>query len=187
MGAEAYEEVSAMERMLTDEQWALIAPLLPPQKPRGRKRADDRQTLEGILWVLKTGSRWQDLPREYGSKTRCHRRLREWQEQGVWERAFRAFLSTLDKEGRLQWEKAFLDGTFVPAKRGREGGPHQEGEGEQGDAGGRGAGPSPGGAGGERPEGGGEAGGVSPGPGEGDKACGEAQDKAQGAGGGPGV
>jgi transposase len=49
MGADAYEEVSAMERMLSDEQWALIAPLLPPQKPRGRKRADDRQTLEGIL------------------------------------------------------------------------------------------------------------------------------------------
>jgi transposase len=130
MGAEAYEEVSAMERMLTDEQWALIAPLLPPQKPRGRKRADDRQTLEGILWVLKTGSRWQDLPREYGSKTRCHRRLREWQEQGVWERAFRAFLSTLDEEGRLQWEKAFLDGTFVPAKRGeRRWGSPREGRG----------------------------------------------------------
>lgn len=60
-----------MERMLTDEQWVRIAPLLPPPKPRGRRRADDRQTLEGILWMLKTGARWQDLPREYGSKTRC--------------------------------------------------------------------------------------------------------------------
>jgi transposase len=46
-----------MERILTDEQWRCIAPHLPPQKPRGRRRADDRQTLEGILWVLKTGSR----------------------------------------------------------------------------------------------------------------------------------
>ncbi|MCL0103983.1 IS5 family transposase [Dehalococcoidia bacterium] len=91
-----------MERFLTDKQWALISPLLPPQKPKGRKRADDRQTLEGILWVLKTGSWWQDLPREYGSKTRCHRRLKEWQEEGVWERVWRAF----------------LDGTFVPAKKG---------------------------------------------------------------------
>jgi len=45
-----------VERMLGEEQWALIAPLLPPQKPRGRKRADDRQALEGILWVLKTGT-----------------------------------------------------------------------------------------------------------------------------------
>jgi len=107
-----------VERMLTDEQWARIAPLLPPQKPRGRKRADDRQTLEGILWVLKTGSRWQDLPRAYGSKTRCHRRLKEWQEHGVWEKIFRAFLAALDEAGRLQWERAFRDATFVPAKRG---------------------------------------------------------------------
>jgi transposase len=175
-----------MERMLTDEQWALIAPLLPPQKPRGRKRADDRQTLEDILWVLKTGSRPQDLTRGCGSKTRYHRRLKEWQEQGVWERLWRAFLSTLGQAGRLQGERAFMDATFLPAKRGREGRADQEGEGEQGDAGGRGAGPSPGGAGGERPEGGGEAGRVHPGPGEGDKAGGEAQDKAQGGGGRPG-
>jgi len=97
-----------VEGMLTEEQWARIAPLLPPQKPRGRKRADDHQTLEGILWA-----RWQDLPKEC-----CHRRLREWQEQEVWERLFRTFLSTLDEAGRLQWGRAFLDGTFVPAKRG---------------------------------------------------------------------
>ncbi|MCL0049331.1 IS5 family transposase [Dehalococcoidia bacterium] len=112
-----------MEGFLTDEQWALILPLLLPQKPKGRKRADDRQTLEGILWVLKTGSRWQDLPREYGSKTRCHRRLKEWQEEGVWERVWRAFLTTLD-----EIEKAGLDfpETFVPAKKG-ESRTHQEG------------------------------------------------------------
>ena len=59
--------------------------------------------------VLKTGSRWQDLPRAYGSKTRCHRRLREWQEQGVWERAFRAFLSTAWLGGfrrlLVRWER----------------------------------------------------------------------------------
>ena len=111
-----------MGKMLTDEQWAIIAPFLPPQKARGRRRADDRQTMEGILWVLRTGCRWQDLPREYGSKTRCHRRLREWQEQGVWERIFRAFLSTLDEEGKLDWNRAFMDATFIPAKGGREGG-----------------------------------------------------------------
>ncbi len=85
-----------MEPMLSDEQRARIAPLLPPRKPRGRPRADDRQTLEGLLWVLGTGSRWQGLPREYGSKTRCHRRLKEWQEQGVWERVWRA-LPSLDR------------------------------------------------------------------------------------------
>lgn len=107
-----------MKGEISDRQWALIAPLLPPQKPRGRRRADDRQTLNGILWVLRTGSRWQDLPREYGSDTRCHRRLQEWQVQGVWERLWRTFLSTLDVQGKLDWSQAFMDATFVPAKRG---------------------------------------------------------------------
>ena len=71
---------------LTEAQWALIAPLLPPPKGRGRHRADDRRTLNGTLWVLRSGARWQDLPRQYGSATTCHRRLQEWQKQGVWER-----------------------------------------------------------------------------------------------------
>jgi len=103
---------------IADSQWPLVAPLLPPQKPRGRKRADDRQTLNGILWVLRSGARWNDLPREYGSDTRCHRRLQEWQQRGVWERIMTAFLSTLDAQGKLDWSKAFVDGSFVPAKKG---------------------------------------------------------------------
>ena len=103
---------------ITDSQWALIVPLLPPRKPRGRKRADDRQTLNGILWVLRSGARWNDLPREYGSDTRCHRRLQEWQQSGVWERIMTTLLSTLDAQGKLDWSKAFLDGSFVPAKKG---------------------------------------------------------------------
>jgi transposase len=107
-----------MERMLTEEQRGCNAPHLPPQKPRGRWRADDRQSLEGILWVLKTGCRPQDLPRGCGSRTRCHRRLKEWQEQGVWERLWRAFLSTLDQAGRLKWGRAFMDATFLRAKKG---------------------------------------------------------------------
>ncbi len=53
-----------MEGELKDDQWALIAPLLPPPKPRGRPRADDRRTINGILWVLRSGARWRDLPRE---------------------------------------------------------------------------------------------------------------------------
>lgn len=84
LGLRDREEVSTLEKMLTKKQRDPIAPLPPPQKPLDRPRADDRQALEGILWVLKTGSRWQDLPREYESKSRCHRRLKEWQEQGVW-------------------------------------------------------------------------------------------------------
>jgi len=74
IGLRTLEEDSAMSEEITDSQWALLAPLLPVQKPLGRRRADDRQTLNGILWMLRTGARWQDLPKAYGSDTRCHRR-----------------------------------------------------------------------------------------------------------------
>ena len=67
---------------LTDKQWANLAPLLPPRRPRGRPRADDRKTLNGILYVLRTGCRRQDVPREYGSPTTCWRRLKAWEEDG---------------------------------------------------------------------------------------------------------
>lgn len=109
-----------MSGELTAGQWAQIASLLPPQKPRGRRRADDRQTLNGILWLLRTGARWKDLPKEYGSDTRCHRRLKEWQAQGVWRRIWSTFLGLLDEQGKLDWSQAFLDGTFVPAKKGAQ-------------------------------------------------------------------
>ncbi len=61
---------------LTCEQWKRLEPLLPPGKRCGRPRADDRKTLDGILYVLRTGCRWADVPREYGSPVTCWRRLR---------------------------------------------------------------------------------------------------------------
>ncbi len=104
---------------LTDEQWAVIEPHLPKRtRKRGRPRNDDRQTLNGILYVLKTGCAWEDLPPEYGSDTTCWRRLNEWSQAGTWERIWRAFLSELDAQTKLEWAQAFLDGSFVPAKKG---------------------------------------------------------------------
>jgi hypothetical protein len=100
-----------MDEELGDEQWELIAPLLPKPKGRGRPRAEDRRTLNGIRWVLRSGARWKDWPS-------CHRRLQEWQDQGVWERIRLKFLSTLDSQGKLDWSRAFLDGSFVPGKKG---------------------------------------------------------------------
>jgi transposase len=109
---------------LTDAQWAFIQPLLPPPARTGRPRADDRRTIEGIIYVLIyvliTGCRWQDLPREYGAPTRVWRRLRRWGEDGVWERIWRAALAALDLQGELDWSMAFLDGSFAPAKKGGE-------------------------------------------------------------------
>lgn len=103
---------------LTDGQWAFIRPLLPPPARTGRPRADDRRTIEGILYVLTTGCRWQDLPPEYGAPTTVWRRLKHWGDAGVWERIWRATLATLDQRGQLDWSMAFLDGSFAPAKKG---------------------------------------------------------------------
>src|SRR5918996_5612345 len=112
--------VGVMDEELGDEQWGLIAPLLPQHKRRGRPRADDRRTLDGILWVLRPAARWKDLPPKYGSRSTCHRRLQEWQDQGVWEQIRLELLSTLDSQAKLDWSQAFLDGSFVPAKKGEK-------------------------------------------------------------------
>ena len=107
------------ETELTDEQWPHVRPLLPPpRKKRGRPRADDRKTLNGILYVLRTGCRWEDVPREYGSPSTCWRRLRAWEHDGTWEHVWRSLLTLLDYQDKLRWDKAFLDGSFVPAKKG---------------------------------------------------------------------
>jgi transposase len=103
---------------LTDSQWAFIQPLLPPPARTGRPRADDRKTIEGILYVLTTGCRWQDLPHKYGAPTTVWRRLKRWGEQGVSECIWRGALAALDQHGKLDWSMAFLDGSFAPAKNG---------------------------------------------------------------------
>jgi transposase len=103
---------------LSDEQWAKLEPLLPKERSRGRPWADNRRVLEGILWVLKTGARWRDMPKEYPSASTCWRRLRQWEEQDLWLKIWRQFLSELDQQGRLDWSESFLDGSFAPAKKG---------------------------------------------------------------------
>jgi len=103
---------------ISADQWRLIEPLLPARKKRGRPRADDQQTLNGILYVLKTGCAWADLPDRYGAPVTCWRRLRDWTEDGTWERIWQTLLGTLDAQGRLEWQVGLMDGTFVAAKKG---------------------------------------------------------------------
>jgi transposase len=104
--------------LLTEAQWQKIAPLLPqPPKHRkgGRPWIENRRVLEGILWILRSGARWQDLPEKYPHPSTCWRRLRDWEEQGVWLNIWRAFLSELNERQQLQWSESFLDGSFAPA------------------------------------------------------------------------
>ena len=106
---------------LTDAQWTKIATLLPEpvSSPKGgRKRISNRRCFEGILWVLRSGARWKDLPALYPSPSTCWRRLREWEEDDVWETAWIALIHELDEVGELNWMNIFTDGTFSPAKKG---------------------------------------------------------------------
>lgn len=105
---------------LTQKQWDTLEPLLPIQyfKKGGRPRADDKKTLHGILWILKTGAQWSEMPKEYGSYVTCWRRLKAWEEDGTWEKIWKRLLAILDKNERIDWAISFLDGSFVPAKKG---------------------------------------------------------------------
>jgi transposase len=111
------------KELVTDELWEVIEPLLPeePPKPKGgRPRIDDRAALTGILFVLKSGIPWEMLPQEMGcgSGMTCWRRLKEWQEAGVWEELHRKLLDRLGKADRIEWERSSLDSASVPAPGG---------------------------------------------------------------------
>jgi transposase len=109
------------KRELTDSQWEKICPFLPqPKRSRrgGRPPADNRACLEGILWVLRSGARWKDLPGDFPSSSTCWRRLRDWEEAELWLQIWRTFLGELDAAGKLDWEETFADGSFAPAKKG---------------------------------------------------------------------
>src|SRR5437660_5618817 len=102
--------------LVSDKLWEILQPLLPPPKPRrfrypGRKPLDDRKALTGILFVLKTGIPWEDLPLEMGcgSGMTCWRRLHAWQRAGVWARLHQVLLRQLDDAGKLDWSRAAID------------------------------------------------------------------------------
>jgi transposase len=114
------EEIVMAKPLLTDELWELIEPLLPPEpsKPKGgRPKIPDRQALTGILFVLKTGIGWEDLPQEMGcgSGMTCWRRLRDWHEVGVWELIHQVILECLQSSGGIDWRRASLDSASVRA------------------------------------------------------------------------
>lgn len=109
--------------LVSDELWAVVEPLLPQERPKpkgGRPRVSDRAVLTGILFVLKSGITWEMLPQELGcgSGMTCWRRLRDWQQVGVWERLHQTLLQRLADADKLDWSRAALDSASVPAKRG---------------------------------------------------------------------
>jgi transposase len=109
-----------------DPLWQIIEPLLPQRPPRpkgGRPPVDDRKALTGILFVLKTGIPWEDLPCEMGCGCgmTCWRRLRDWQADGTWDKIHRVLLDRLNAVGQLDWSRAIIDSSSVRAAYGGEG------------------------------------------------------------------
>ena len=95
---------------LSDEEWAIIEPLLPV-KTRGPARVDDRQVLNGIFYILRTGAPWRDLPERYGPRTTVYNRYTRWARRGVWRGIFEA-LAQSGEDSLL-----FIDASIVKAHR----------------------------------------------------------------------
>ena len=108
---------------LTEEQWRFIEPHVPKIKVRkdrkGRPWKSNRDVLEGILWILKTGARWKDLPQgRYPPYQTCHRRFQSWVRSKVMEKILRVLVEHLKKKGKIDLAETFIDASFVEAKKG---------------------------------------------------------------------
>ncbi len=113
----------ARREELTDEQWALIEPLFdkpPTVATRGRPRRADREVLDGVLWILRSGARWCDLPDRFAPYQTCHRRFQEWVRDGRLKRVLETLAADLRLRGGLDLSECFIDGTFVVAKKGAQ-------------------------------------------------------------------
>ena len=107
---------------LTDAQWELLQPLVEPGTPkkrRGRPWRDTRQVLEGVLWILRTGAQWSELPRDkFPPYQTCHRRFQQWVRAGTLVQVLRRLAEDLLARGQLDLAETFIDASFSGAKKG---------------------------------------------------------------------
>jgi transposase len=108
---------------LSNEQWETLKPLLPPLKPRtGKPNHDHRQVVNGILWILRTGSPWRDLPERYGKWQSVATRFYRWQKANIWQQVLKRLQADADRQGKLDWEVHYVDGTVIRAHQHAAGG-----------------------------------------------------------------
>lgn len=120
-GSRMEPTVDALPPQLDDEKWRLISDLFvdpAPDPAGGRPRANASHCFEGILWVLRSGARWKDLPKSFPSYVTCWRRFVAWSDQGLFDKAMRRLVDRLDRAGKVHHEQGFADGTFSSAKKG---------------------------------------------------------------------
>lgn len=101
---------------LTPAQWERLEPLLPPQKPNtGRPNHDHRTIINGIVWILRTGAPWRDVPERYGPWKTVSSRFYRWRQAGVWDRILAALQTDADAKNQLDWSIHFVDSTVIRA------------------------------------------------------------------------
>ena len=105
---------------LTDNDWDIIEAVLPgvPTGKRGRPWCGNREVLDAILWILRTGAPWRDLPEKYPPYQTCHRRFQKWSSDGTLEKVLRAVAGKLQKRRQLNMTECCIDGKFVAVKKG---------------------------------------------------------------------
>ena len=107
---------------LSDAQWQAIKKFIPEdpirEDGRGRPWKDQRTALNGVLWILRTGAPWKDLPLRYGSYQTAHRRFQGWRKAGVIEAVLHGLARDLHERGGLNMSECFIDGSFSVAKKG---------------------------------------------------------------------
>ncbi len=111
----------ARREELTDEQWSLIEPLFEKAdivQTRGRPPRQAREVLNGVLWILRFGARWCDLPERFPSYQTCHRRFQQWVKDGRLRKVLETLAEELHQRGELDLSECFIDGTFIVAKKG---------------------------------------------------------------------
>jgi transposase len=102
---------------LTDAQYAVIADLMPPNGQRGGQWNDHRTALNGILWILHTGSQWRELPERYGKWKSVHDRLTRWREDGTIDRILARLHTRLNDRGLIDTDLWCVDATSIRASR----------------------------------------------------------------------
>ena len=101
---------------VTDEHWELLKGLFPKQK-RGGKWKDHRTLLNGMLWILRSGAPWRDLPERYGKWQTVYHRFSRWRRDGTFDRILKALQIRLDRQGKIDWDLWLVDGSNVRASR----------------------------------------------------------------------
>jgi len=103
---------------LSDKQWNMIESHLPKHASTGRPRYDDRKILNGIIYVLIAGCRWDEMPKRYGDDSTANRRLNRWQQEGIWKKILSNLIKSAHKQNKLNLQKISVDSSSIASKKG---------------------------------------------------------------------